>query len=271
LIVASTSTLLRRLWQGGLQVVALIDPTPGLVASRLECRPLAITVASVYRAQNAANVAKMVEPLAAVGGSVRLWSLDDVPDRLRRWTQGSGPGRRFELLNRLLADAAPGWTVLADDDVCFRRANLLDLVGISDLLGLDISQPSHALGSNVSHPFTRTTPFSVARLTSFVEIGPVVVFSPAALPHVVPLPEEGMGWGTEIAWSDLQRTSGLKLGIVDAVRIEHLGAVGNAYSSEDEFERLGEIFAREGLEGWSSLQRTHQHVRPWNLPSQITR
>jgi hypothetical protein len=168
-------------------------------------------------------------------------------------------------LNRLLAERPDGWTVLADDDVRFRRSNLLELIRIAERVGLDISQPAHALGSNVSHSFTRTAPFCVARLTSFVEIGPIVVLSPAALPHVVPLPEEGMGWGTEVAWSDLQRTSGLKLGIVDAVRIEHLGAVGTAYSSQDEFERLDEIFADHGIEGWSSLQRTHRRVRPWNL------
>jgi hypothetical protein len=228
---------------------------------------LTITVASVYRARNAANLAKMLEPLAAVDASVRLWSLDEVPTSLEPWTLGSGPGRRFELLNGLLADAVPGWTVLADDDVHFRRGNVPDLVGIAELVGLDISQPAHALGSNVSHSFTRTTPFSVARLTSFVEIGPVVVFSPAALPHVLPLPEQGMGWGTEVAWSDLQRTSKLKLGIVDAVRIDHLGAVGAAYSSDDEFARVGEIFDDQGIAGWSSLQRTHRYVRPWSLSS----
>jgi hypothetical protein len=265
--LAADLHLLRRLRQGGLQLVALADPTAARAVSKLEHRPLTITVASVYRARNAPNVAKMLEPLAAVDASIRLWSLDDVPDGLQRWTLGSGPGRRFELLNRLLADAVPGWTVLADDDVRFRRGNVLDLIGIAELVGLDISQPAHALGSNVSHSFTRTAPFSVARLTSFVEIGPIVVFSPAALPHVVPLPEQGMGWGTEVAWSDLQRTSGLKLGIVDAVRIDHLGAVGLAYSSEDEFARLREIFADHGIAGWSSLQRTHGYFRPWNLRS----
>jgi hypothetical protein len=265
--LAAAPHLLRRLWRGGLQLVAVADPTVALTVSKLEHRPLTITVASVYRARNAANMATMLEPLAAVDASVRLWSLDDVPDSLRRWTLGSGPGRRFELLNRLLDDAVSGWTVLADDDVRFRRGNVLDLIGIAELVGLDISQPAHALGSNVSHSFTRTAPFSVARLTSFVEIGPVVVFSPAALPHVLPLPEQGMGWGTEVAWSELQRTSELKLGIADAVRIDHLGAVGGAYSSEDEFARLGEIFAHHGIDDWSSLQRTHGYVRPWNLRS----
>jgi hypothetical protein len=234
--------------------------------ARLEHRQLTITVASVYRARNATNLAKMLEPLAAVDASVRLWSLDNVPPSLRRWTLGSGPGRRFELLNRLLADPIPGWTVLADDDVRFRRGDVLDLIGIAELVGLDIGQPAHALGSNVSHSFTRAAPFSVARLTSFVEIGPVVVFSPAALPHVVPLPEQGMGWGTELAWSDLQRTSHLRLGIVDAVRIDHLGAVGVAYSSEDEFARTREILTEHGIADWSSLQRTHGSFRPWNLP-----
>jgi hypothetical protein len=244
--------------------VALADPTPELVAARLGRRPPPITVASVYRARNAANLLALLEPAAAA--SVRLWSLDDIPGDLERWTIGSGPGTRFELLNWLLADAPTGWTVIVDDDVLFTRRRLLDLVRIADLLGLDICQPAHALGSNVSHSFTRVAPFCVARLTSFVEIGPVVVFSPAALPHVTPLPEEGMGWGTEVAWSDLQRTSGLTLGIVDAVRIEHLGAVGSAYSSEDEFDRLQEIFVRHGVEGWPGLQRTHEHIRPWHLP-----
>jgi hypothetical protein len=265
--LVAASTLLRRLWRGGRQVVALADPTPELVTARLERRRLPITVAVVYRSRNAANVVEMVAPVVAAGASVRLWSLDDVPGSLARWTLGTGPGRRFELLNRLLADAPAGWSVLADDDVRFRRRNLLDLVQIAGRLGLDISQPAHALGSNVSHSFTRTAPFCVARLTSFVEIGPVVVFSPAARPHVFPLPEDGMGWGTEVAWSDLQRTSGLKLAIVDAVRIDHLGAIGDGYSSESEWARLRGTLADHDLQDWSSLQRTHRRIRPWNLSS----
>jgi hypothetical protein len=269
--LAAALTLLRRLSRAGVQLVALVDPTVKQVTSKLEHRPLSITLVSVYRARNEAEVLRMVEPLAAVDASVRLWSLDDVPDTLRQWTHGSGPGRRFELLNRLLVDATPGWTVLADDDVQFKRGNVLDLVGLAELIGLDVSQPAHALGSNVSHSFTRVSPFSVARLTSFVEIGPVVVFSPAAFPHVVPMPVEGMGWGTELAWSELQRTSGLKLGIVDAVRIDHLGRVGAAYRSEEEFTRLGETFSDHGIDDWSSLQRTHRHIRPWALAPKRTR
>src|SRR5262249_8900916 len=142
----------------------------------------ALNVVAIYRRRNAATLLELLEPAVRAGAGVSLWALDEVDPSLERWTSGCGPGGRFALANRLV-DPDAGWVVLADDDVRFRDGDVVELVRYARALDLDISQPAHALGSNVSHSFTRRAPFRVARWTSFVEIGPVVAFSRRALSH----------------------------------------------------------------------------------------
>ena len=240
-----------------MQLVALADPTPRLAARRLTLPAPELHVVSIYRRRNAATLLELLESALRCGSAVSLWALDQVAPSLARWTAGSGPGTRFALANRLLADRPPSWCVVADDDVRFRHGDVVRLVRFAQALGLDIAQPAHALGSHVSHSFTRRAPFRVARRTSFVEIGPVVVFGPLALPHVLPLPEEGMGWGTEAAWAQLGEREGLRLGIVDAVTIRHLQPPGGGYAAEAEREAALARLQAAGKQGWGDLQRTH--------------
>jgi hypothetical protein len=250
----------RRARRGLVQLVALADPTPRLAARRLTAPAPPIRVVSIYRRRNAATLLELLGPALGAGGAVALWALDEQAPRLARWTAGSGPGTRFALANRLLADRPASWCVLADDDVRFRHGDVVQLVRFAHALGLDLAQPAHALGSHVSHSFTRRAPFRVARRTSFVEIGPVVAFSPRALPHVLPLPETGMGWGVEADWAGLEERAGLRLGIVDAVTIRHLEPPGGGYASDEELEAALARLRAAGKRGYGDLQRTHARL-----------
>jgi hypothetical protein len=223
-------------------------------------------VACVYRARNSRHVTDLVSAFhGAPQAEIHLWALDEITSELAAWTVGQGPGTRFELLNRLLVRDTPAWGLVADDDVRFVRGDAATFVRLARQLALDISQPAHALGSHVSHTFTRPTPLCAARITSFVEIGPVVALSPAALSHVLPFPEEGMGWGTEAAWSELQHSAGLQLGIVDAVRLRHIGAIGAQYSSEEAFVALERTLEARGVGSLRELQQTHRKIRAWDV------
>ena len=247
-----------RVWRGLVQVVALADPTPYFAARRLSARVPEVQLVSIYRRANASTLLDALGPALRAGFDSTLWALDGEVATLAPWTVGSGPGRRFQLANRLFSRADAPWRVLIDDDVRFHHGDIVDLIRFASALELDIAQPAHTLGSNVSHSFTRRMPFVVGRETSFVEIGPVVAFGPRALPHVLPLPETGMGWGVEAEWAELERTAGLRLGIVDAVSIRHLEQAGSAYAASEELEAAQARLRAAGLAGWGDLQRTHR-------------
>jgi hypothetical protein len=109
----------------------------------------------------------------------------------------------------------------------------------------------------------------LARVTSFVEIGPIVVFSPTALPLVTPFPEQGMGWGTFLEWHDL-RNNGLTLGIVDSVPLLHLAVPNRSYDAISESKRLEELLHARGIQNVRDVQHT-DHTYPFWAISRLSR
>ncbi len=197
----------------------------------------------------------------------RLWALDEVDDALAAWTLGLGTGGRFELLNRLIADVGSDWVAVLDDDVTFVRGNLVHLVKLSACLGFDLAQPSHTLGSRFAHGITAAHPGLAARLTTFVEIGPVFVLSPEMRVAVVPFPERTpMGWGVDVGWTECLN-QGRRFGVVDAVRILHRDAIASGYVSgrPDEEAALRDALMRRGVEKPSDLQHLVACLRPWQV------
>jgi hypothetical protein len=220
------------------------------------------TIVGIYREANAATVERLLEPALAAGWSTAWWALDRVATPLAPVTVGEGPGEKLPLLNRVLELHGPvaGPLLLSDDDIGFERGDLGQLVELTEQAGLALAQPAHAEGSEVSHGITRARPRSRVRLTTFVESGPLVVVAPACVSRVTPLPDtRGMGWGLELDWIDL----GCRLGIVDAVRIRHLGKVSATYDDTALRARMREELAARGLDGWAPLQRTLAVWRPW--------
>ena len=103
----------------------------------------------------------------------------------------------------------------------------------------------------------------MARLTTFVESGPLVAVAPEWVERVTPLPVwRGMGWGLELEWIDL-RAEGCRLGIVDATTVVHLAPVAQEYDTTALRARLREELAARGASDWGPLQQTLATWRPW--------
>jgi hypothetical protein len=216
----------------------------------------------------------MATEALGAGWEVRLWALDDVHPGLAAWTRGHGPGTPGRNINRL-AEGLPEnlWLVKSDDDVRMRPGDLARWLQLSHRLGLDLTQPGHGQGSFRSHPIVDRNLVTTARLTTFVELGPLVAFSPRVRERVMPQPEEGFGWGVELEWSDLGR-EGFKLGIVDSTPRWHLKAPGSTYAAELERGRQEAKFAERGISGWTDVQRVRRRIiLPWRaatgLPSTV--
>lgn len=212
-------------------------------------------VACVYRRASEERVARLLDGVPD-SWTVALWALDEVAPVLAHATVGEGPGARFELLNAALAttNTDDRWVVVTDDDVIVRRS-LADFVAMADRAGLDLAMPGHYGCSFHNHPITRRRLGSRARTTTFVEIGPVLAVRPAWVSRLVPFPEDdGLGWGAELAWSDLV-DGGCRLGIVDATPALHLVPPGRAYDQRAEMARLEAELDRRGIVGTSTRAR----------------
>lgn len=134
-------------------------------------------------------------------------------------------GGKFENLNRLLA-AAPtlgehDWTIVVDDDVALAPRFLDRFLALCERLELDLAQPAQTHRSHAAWRVTRRRPLSLARLTAYVEIGPVTAFSRRAATALTPFPPLRFGWGLDNHWGALARERGWRLGIVDALPVRH--------------------------------------------------
>ncbi len=217
----------------------------------------------IYRARNGHPVRRIVDAVRDEGWTVSWWALDEVVEDLADITAGCGPGERLPLLNELVRRSGDfEWLVVADDDVTFERGDVIRLVALCARAGLDLAQPART-DSFVDHRITSARRLSVARRTSFVEIGPLIAIGPRWRDRILPFPEErGMGWGLELEWHELHR-EGCALGVVDAVRVRHEGARGEDYDYRAEAHRVHAELEERGFDGWKDVQTTVGTWRPW--------
>ena len=204
-------------------------------------------VLMVYRHRNARVAKRLLGSTPPRSWDIRLWALDEPHPDLAHWTLGVGRGGRFHLINGLLDQRpvpAEAMVVVADDDVFFSSGSLSKLIAVGDRAGFGIFAPGHSLLSFHGYRLTLGRPWSLARLTLFVEIGPVVVVAPAWQARVLPFAVSSpMGWGTEVDWT-LLRAEGCRLGIVDAARVVHCSPVAAGYEDQMEIEALERALQR---------------------------
>lgn len=251
-------------------LLSRVEPSRWLL--RRSAEP-AVVVTCVYRRRHAELV------LAMMRRSPRarwvLWAYDEVDPRLEPATVGTGRGGRLELHERMVAhavEAAPDaredpWWVIADDDIVTGGWSFTQLAAVARDAQLDVSAPAHSWGSHWSHRITLQRALSAVRLTHFVEIGPVVVLSPAGRRTLTPFPDANpVGWGLESYWSSLHRDD-VRCGLVDALPVDHRVPMGGTYSSRAARES-GEAYVRTlGIDDLTAEQRammvTLSTWRPW--------
>jgi hypothetical protein len=140
-----------------------------------------------------------------------------------RTEQGLVP--KFVLLNEELTKVDLGayeYVVITDDDIQLPDGFVDQFLGITRRLGLALSQPARTESSYIDHPIVTRQRGAQARVTQFVEIGPVFCIHHTAFPWLFPFdPISPMGWGYENVWSFRMRAHGLKMGIIDACPVEH--------------------------------------------------
>jgi hypothetical protein len=229
-----------------------------------ECLGEPVSLIGVYRRRNAPHVRAVVDEALTAGWAVAWWALDEAAGELAEHTVGAGPGEKFPL-NAIVEEAEldEGWVVVADDDVAFVRGGVSDFVGLSALAGFALAQPAHTADSTHSYEINLSRALSVARRTTFVEIGPLFTVAPQCRDRIIPFPaERGMGWGLELVWRELLE-HGCMLGVVDTVTVRHLTAIGAEYEDERMTEAVMEELGSVGASRWSDLQRTLETWRPW--------
>lgn len=114
------------------------------------------------------------------------------------------------------------YVVLCDDDVVLPGGFLDSFLDLQERLQFRIAQPARTAASYIDLPIVERHPGLLARQTLFVEQGPVVSFHRSAFDLVFPFDlTSPMGWGLENVWSLRASRRGLKMGIIDAVPVDH--------------------------------------------------
>jgi hypothetical protein len=72
-----------------------------------------------------------------------------------------------------------------------------------------------------------------------------------------------MGFGADIRWAQMARAGRLRLGIVDAVRMRHLGAVGAEYDLDSARNVSTKAVAEAPPGSWEGIRDYAETWRPW--------
>jgi len=179
-------------------------------------------------------------------------------------------GGKFENLNRLLAGAPPldgfDWLIVSDDDVELALRFLDRALALCERLGLDIAQPAQTMRSHAAWRVTRRRPFSLARRSAYVEIGPVTIFSRRAAAELTPFPELRFGWGLDNHWGALARERGWRLGILDSLPVRHESQkVASTYGHAEAIDEARRFLAGRPYVTAAEAQQTLETIR--RLPS----
>ncbi|GEO89798.1 hypothetical protein AFL01nite_21250 [Aeromicrobium flavum] len=194
-----------------------------------------VTVVGIYR--EGEPIASAAAELAASRHHVdfRLGAMGESAPQLRdRTAQECMSAGKFQNLNDLVEGVGTesDWLLIIDDDVLLPPGFLDRMIEVCRRCDFALAQPAQSRTSNANWPIAKRHFLSLARETRFVEIGPVTLVRRDAVQLLTPFPADlRFGWGLDFVWSDVMRRHGLRLGIVDALAVEHSSrAVASTYS-----------------------------------------
>lgn len=225
-----------------------------------------VLVLSIYRCDNASVLSRIVQDAKKSRWDVSLWALDQTHPLLAPYSVGAGRGPKFPLLNGMMCQENLykfDWVVVTDDDAVFDTGSLTGFLWAAEKAGLSLAQPAHTLTSFSNYEITVWKPHIMARLTNFVEIGPLFAIKRDYYNKLLPFPEDsGMGWGLDVQWSDLQ-ASGARLGIIDWVTLRHLSPAATTYDTSLEEKHLQEALRARGHDYVAQFHRTLATWHEW--------
>jgi hypothetical protein len=208
--------------------------------------PVRVLVLGVYMADRANSVDHLVEAFAstqqgllveqrwiALNGSSQNPKVREVTALV-----AARPQPKFALLNRALRPSDPDdfdFIVACDDDIYLPLGFLPAYIAYQRKFDFAVAQPSRAWHSHFDHSFVLRRPWLQARQTRFVECGPLVSLRSDAARLLLPFDQQDEMWGIDLVWAEVVERHGLKMGIVDALSVDHsLRPQASTYDKSDE-------------------------------------
>ena len=132
---------------------------------------------------------------------------------------------KFQLLNKILSGEELDqytYIVISDDDITLPNNFLDSFLFLQEKYNFALAQPARTHNSYIDHPFVEQFDGLKARRTRFVEIGPIFSIRKDVFPLLLPFDENSsMGWGYDFVWPCLIEDRELRMGIIDAMPVEH--------------------------------------------------
>ena len=128
------------------------------------------------------------------------------------------------LVNRALADVDIGgfdYVLVVDDDIYLPRQFLPSFLAYQEAFDFALAQPARAWHSHFDHAIALRRPWLLARRTRFVECGPLMSFRRDAAAVLLPFAHPEQLWGLDFVWPVALERRSLKIGIIDAVAVDH--------------------------------------------------
>jgi hypothetical protein len=219
-----------------------------------------VDVVGIYR--DGGQIARAVSELADSAHEVRfrLGAMADAAPELAGQTIREHLSRgKFQNINDLLdtTQDAYDWLLILDDDVDLPAGFLDTMLAVCTRHDFAIAQPAQTRYSNANWSVTRRHFWSLARLTEFVEIGPVTLVRADAAAVLCPFPEDlKYGWGLDFRWAAQAREHQFRMGVVDVAAVRHVSRKVAATYSWDAAQQEGRAFLR----GVDHLPNTVAHV-----------
>ncbi len=191
-----------------------------------------VLVTGIYLADRENNIVAISEELS----QSKQWTVDQqwialgrgaVPDGLAPLTTLTveSPTPKFVLLNQLLGKIdldRYAFILVCDDDVGLPPGFVDRYLELVVAHKFALAQAARSHGSDIGHFFVEELDGLNARWTRFVEIGPVFSMRRDAVRLLLPYDEASpMGWGYDFIWPVIIERAGLRMGIVDAVAVDH--------------------------------------------------
>lgn len=174
-----------------------------------------------------------------------------------------GDRGKFDNISAALKQRRPesyDWVLITDDDITTPPGLLDQSLHLAAQEDLRIFQPAHRFRSYTTFTLTQRHWNRLARVTNFVESGPLTGFRGSALAKLLPFPSMRWAWGIDVYWSELARREGWNIGIIDAVPIRHLRPVANAYNFSVAMAEARGFLERSGIDRpkWEILRTVRQ-------------